>query len=391
MRYLFAGWLLSSVCLFQQAATRTVADEGLLVIRKGGTYTGVYRSLDSGIPCIRVETTEPVVLENCTLTGAGDLIKASGGADLVVRHCRGYGLPPTTDGKPRGRFLEAYKARRLLVEHNYLEQTSGIVVDRWSGDGSAGQTLTVRYNQGLNCDGRFRDGQGSARSSFLLLNTVQHLAGIAVSYNQFINQPDKSAVEDNINFYDSSGTPASPAQVHDNYVRGAYPFPATKADFHGTGLTTDGNAQGTAATTAGYIEAHHNQFVSTCNAAMNIAAGHDIVFHDNRLVTSGLLPDGTPLNATYAATAVFNYYKLPADAFARNRVVANTIGYVKAGYNVPFPNRHDLSTGFCAPCTGTTHLPNPITLQTEQNEWDLWQQKLRQRQFYVGPRPPVRK
>ncbi|WP_375437769.1 hypothetical protein [uncultured Hymenobacter sp.] len=386
MRYLLLGWLLSGFCLFQQASTQAGADASF-VIRKGGTYTGVYRSLDSNVPCIRVETTEPVILENCELTGAGDLIRASGGADLVVRNSRGYGLPPTLDDKPRGRFLEAYKARRLVIEHNYLQQTSGIVVDRWSDDAQTQPTLIVRYNQGLNCDGRWRNNQGSTRSSFLQLNTVQHVPGIEISYNQFINQPNQSAVEDNINFYDSSGTPESPAQVHDNYVQGAYPLPATAKEFHGTGLTTDGNANGTAGTTAAYIEAHHNQFVSTCNAAMNIAAGHDIYFHDNRLVTSGLLPDGSRLNATYAATAVFNYYKLPADAFGQNRVEQNTIGYVKWGTNQPLPNRHDLSTGFCAPCIGTKHLPNPVSLQTERNEWVLWQQKLRRQRLYVGVRP----
>ncbi|WP_208309448.1 hypothetical protein [Hymenobacter defluvii] len=353
-----------------------------IVITRGGTYTGNYRSLDSKVPCVIVSTSEPVTLIDCTLVGAGDLIKTGGGVNLTVRNCRGYGLTPTVDNRTRGRFLDAYQAKQLIVEHNYMEHTAGMVVNRWSGNGSAQQTLTVRYNQGLNCDGRYRNG-GKETRSFVQLNTVQQLAGIDISYNEFRNEPNESAVEDNINFYNSSGTAQSPIKVHDNYVEGAYPYPATEPSFHGTGLTTDGDGS-TPTTTAAYIEAYQNQFVSTCNAAMNIAAGHHIRFYNNRMVTDGLLPDGTKLKATYAATAVFNYYQKDAATFNNNTISNNTIGYVKWGYNSPYRDRQDLSTGSCATCTGTTHLPNPITPAMEQDEWSLWQQKLQQQQVSVG-------
>ncbi|MBC6612328.1 T9SS type A sorting domain-containing protein [Hymenobacter sp. BT507] len=329
-----------------------------------------------------VSTSEPVTLIDCTLVGAGDLIKTGGGVDLTVRNCRGYGLTPTVDNRTRGRFLDAYQAKQLIIEHNYMEHTAGMVVNRWSGNGSAQQTLTVRYNQGLNCDGRYRNG-GKETRSFVQLNTVQQLAGIEISYNEFRNEPNESAVEDNINFYNSSGTAQSPVKVHDNYVQGAYPYPATEPSFHGTGLTTDGDGS-TPTTTAAYIEAYQNQFVSTCNAAMNIAAGHHIHFYNNRMVTDGLLPDGTKLKATYAATAVFNYYKKDAATFNNNTISNNTIGYVKWGYNSPYKDRQDLSAGNCATCSETTHLPNPITPAMEQDEWSLWQQKLQQQQVSVG-------
>ena len=362
--------------------------EAPITITKGGTYTGNYRSLDSTVPCVAVYTSEPVVLLGCTLVGAGDLIKTGGGVDLTVRNCRGYGLVPTVDNRPRGRFVDAYQAKQLVIEHNYLEHTAGMVANRWSGNGTARQTLTVRYNQGLDCDGRYRNG-GKETRSFVQLNTVQGLAGIDISYNEFRNEPNESAVEDNINFYNASGTAASPMQVHDNYVEGAYPYPATEATFHGTGLTTDGDGS-TPETTAAYIDAYRNQFVSTCNAAMNIAAGHHIRFFENRMVTDGLLPDGTKLKATYAATAVFNYYQKSAAVFNHNEITGNTIGYVKWGYNSPYPDRQDLSAGNCATCANTTHLPNPITPQNEETEWQTWQRKLRAGQLTVGPeRPPT--
>jgi len=381
---LFASLL---VCALSACTSSVAQDDHTIVITKGGTYSGTYRSSDSSVPCIRVETAEPVLLENCILAGAGNLIQAhTTGTDLTVRNCKGYGLIPSADEQARGRFIDITKAKRLTVEHNFLAQTTGIVVYRWTGDGSPQQTLTVRYNQARNIDGRFRDNSGSTRSSFLLLNTVQNLAGIEVSFNEVQNIPDESGVEDNINFYNSSGTAESPAKVHDNYVQGAYPYPATAEHFTGTGMTTDGDATEATATTA-YVEAYNNQFVSTCNAAMNIAAGHDIYYHDNRMVTSGLLPSGTKLKATYAATAVFNYYKQPSSVFFHNRIANNTIGYVRWGSTVPYPNRHDLSTDNCATCTGTIHLPNPITLKAEQQELALWRKKLRVAQMYVGPKP----
>ncbi|TPG65567.1 Ig-like domain-containing protein [Hymenobacter nivis] len=365
------------------AQAQAVSYSDPIVITKGGTYTGNYRSTDSGQPAVLVNTNDPVVLDGCNLAGAGNLIQAGQGADLTVRNCRGQGLAPSVDNQAPGRFLDSYRAQRLVVEHNELVQTSGIVVNRWGGTGASGQTLTVRYNRVRNIDGRWRNG-GSTRSSFLILNTVQRLAGVDVSYNEVVNAPNQSLVEDNINLYNSSGTASSPLRVHDNFVRGAYPFPATDGQFTGTGLTTDGDA-GALDGAAGYIEADHNQFVSTCNAAMNIAAGHDVYYHDNRLVNSGLLPDGSRLTATYAATAVFNYYQQLVSLFFNNRIQNNTIGFVRWGANNPYPDRQDLSPGNCATCTGTVHLPNPVTLATEDNEATLWAQKLQQAGVVLGP------
>ena len=355
-----------------------------IIITQGGTYTGNYQSLSSGVPCVRVATNAPVVLDGCLLSGAGNLIEAGEGANLTVRNCSGQGLAPTVNDQAPGRFLDAYRAQRLVIEHNAFASTSGIVVNRWSGTGLPGQILMVRYNRVRNIDGRWRNAGGSTHSSFLLLNTVLQVAGVEISYNEVVNTPDQSLVEDNINFYNSSGTAHSSIHVHDNFVRGAYPFPATANGFTGTGMTTDGDA-GTLAEAAGYIEADHNQFVGTGNAAMNLAAGHDIYYHDNRAVTSGTLPDGRRFNAGYAALGVFNYYHQPASVYFNNRVENNTVGYVRWGANDPYQDRQDLSPGACGPCTGTVHLPNPITPATEDAEWAVWQMKLKQAAVAVGP------
>ena len=151
----------------------------------------------------------------------------------------------------------------------------------------------------------------------------------------------------------------------------------------------DGDDRPTTALAAtAYVDGYNNQLVSTC-AALNIAAGHDNHFHDNRVVTCGQLPNGTKLVANYAAAGVWNAYQQPTTVFYNNRLTRNIIGFVHWGGISPLPDRQDLSTGACAPCTGTTHLPNPITLQTEQAEWTRWQLKLQQQGVQVGPLLPV--
>lgn len=363
-------------------ALRAVPD-AVLVIREGGTYTGRYQSTASGQACIRIATTEPVVLDGCELRGPGLLIDArAGGAHLTVRNCRGYGEQPTTDNQARGRFLEINNGTHLLAEHNYLDHTSGLLVYRWQGSGTAAQTITVRGNQVRNIDGRYRNG-GGAKVSFLQLNQVHGVEHIAISWNEVINTPDHSLVEDNINLHNSSGTARSPLLVHHNYIQGAYPLPATAPTFTGSGITTDGDAS-SALTTTAYVEAYQNTVVSTCNAGMNIAAGHHNYFHHNRILTSGLLTDGRRLPAAYAGMAVFNAYEKPATVFFANRMSSNTIGFVSWGRQSPFPNRHDLSTDACAPCTDTRHLPEPITLQTEAQERVNWQTECREAGQQVG-------
>ena len=278
---------------------------GPLTITQGGTYSGNYRSTDSSVPAINIQTTQPVIIENCVLVGPGDLVKAfEGGAQLTVRNSRGYGQLPTTTTARHGRFVSLVQGRSLLVEHNYFESTTGIDIYQWSGNGSASQTVTVRYNQSRNIDGRLRNGTEEF-ANFVGMNQVRNLVGAEIAWNELINEPDKSLVQDNINLYNSSGTANSPVQLHDNYIQGSYPFPSTATYHTGTGFIIDGDG---GADGAAYVQAFRNQIVSTCGAAMNIAAGHDIHFYENRVVSSGLRPDGTRYNSMWAAGAIWNAY-----------------------------------------------------------------------------------
>ncbi len=385
--YKVGSWLLLLLTLTAgcaQAQVPNVTYSGPLEITKGGTYSGNYRSNDSSVPVIHITTTEPVILQNCILVGPGELILADHDhTNLTIRECQGYGTTPTQDDRGRGVFLYMYKGQSLVMEHNYLEQNQGVVLDRWVGDGSSNQTVRIRYNRAVNIDGSTRNNPQQGQGCFALLNTVIGVGNIEIAWNQIINTPNKSAVGDNLNFNNSGGTGSSIARVHDNYVQGAYPVPATGPAFSGTGFTTDGDGQ-SPSTTASYIELDHNQFVSTCNAGINVASGHDINIHDNRAVTSGYLPSGEKLQALSCGITPFNYYKSPAPTFGNVRIVDNTVGFACYYASNPYPNRSDFCLALATTVSGNVSLPANLTVQTEQNEWALWQQKLQQNGITPG-------
>src|SRR5690349_377900 len=71
--------LLPCACLTIQSSQAFLSEgpNGPLVIRHGGVYTGTFYSSDETRPCVRILTTEPVVLRNSYLQGTGHLIEAA--------------------------------------------------------------------------------------------------------------------------------------------------------------------------------------------------------------------------------------------------------------------------------------------------------------------------
>lgn len=353
--------------------------DGPLTITEAGTYSGNWRSSDPAVAAVTIATSEPVVIDRCFVRAAGKAFTAGAGAVRVtIRNCVARKVDT---GARHARFADFASARRVLIEHNYWESMNGVVVYQWTGDGSGGDTLVIRNNRVRNVTREEGD-----MGNFVGLNTVSRVRDVEIAWNEVINAPDESSVEDNINLWHSSGVAGAELRVHDNYVQGAYPEPASGGSFTGTGMTTDGDSKDPLLATA-HVLAYGNAFVSTCNAAMNIAAGHDVRYFDNRIVTSGLLPDGSPMNANYAGASIFDFYGAAPSAFFGNSITKNVIGYVKKGYSAPYTDRHDLSGGGCEGCSDNTHLPNPITLATEQDELVRWYAKVNAAGVLLGPRP----
>jgi hypothetical protein len=223
----FIHWLFSTLVLLlvlgpgariSFAQSTGIVYNGPISITKGGTYSGNWQSLDSRIPAITIQTAEPVIIENSNIQSAGILIKAHyWNNDVTVRNTRGFALRPSMDNERQGRFFDANNFRNAHLEHNYMEQTSGIYLAAYMGDKSTKQTIKVLYNQARNIDGRYRNG-GKEFVQFVQFNGLQGLRGVEIAWNEVINTPNNSAVEDNINFYKSNGTAESPYLVHDNFI-----------------------------------------------------------------------------------------------------------------------------------------------------------------------------
>ncbi|MCJ8163499.1 glycosyl hydrolase [Pontibacter sp. E15-1] len=289
--YLMLFLIALALCPFQLKAQTY---SGPIVITKGGTYTGNWESNDSEVSAVEIKTSEPLIILNSNIRGAGYLIKSwYNSANLVVRNTSGYGLPPTpyqNYKKPR-RFVTVNNFKNLVIENCYLEQTAGIYAGTmYEGNGTPNETIKIRYNIAKNIDSRVYGGNED-HSQFVQFNFRGNLPNAEIAWNQIINSPDLSRVEDNISIHNSKGTASSPIKIHDNYIQGAYPIPSTSISYSGGGILSDGD--GDASSCTAFVEAYNNQLVNLGNYSMGIASGNNIHYHNNRAVNSATFEDGS--------------------------------------------------------------------------------------------------
>ncbi|MBC5995128.1 glycosyl hydrolase, partial [Pontibacter cellulosilyticus] len=327
---------------------------GPIVITKGGTYTGNWESRDSEIAAVEIKTTEPVVIENSNIRGAGYLIKSWGyAANVTVRHTRGYGIQQTpyyNYKKPR-RFLTVNNFTNVVVENCYMESTAGIYVGtRYEGNGSAANSIKIRYNVAKNIDGRVYGG-AKEHSQFVQFNYRNTAPGVEVAWNQVTNEAGNSLVEDNINIYNTKGSSGNPIRIHNNYIYGAYPIPHTASTgYSGGGIITDGD--GDISIAPAHIEAHDNQLINLGNYAMGIAGGNNVRYHHNRAINSATFKDGTRFAMYTSGLWSKDYYH--KNTTFNNSVDNNTVGITAWGYA---NNRNDVSVAEAASFSNNTFLP----------------------------------
>lgn len=353
-----------------------------LTITAGGTYVGHWKGGDSGSPVILVKTSQPVVIENSVIEGSGTLIQSGvSHTKLTVRNCRGRGRVPKEAGKAQGRFIRVESFDSLFVENNDVEGTGGIYLLDFDGDRKSDSTVRILRNRVHNIDGRRSDGAGGFRKDadlvqFVQLDKVRHVGHVAIAWNQVINDPGASRVEDVINIYLSSGTASDPIRIHDNVIRGAYPADPTSRDYSGGGIMlSDGKAE-TADDVSSRVEAFDNQVIDTTNYGIAISAGHDCAFHDNRILSTGKLPDGTALPAQNVGAYIWNAHR--AATFGNNRGYGNQIGWAKP------PGRNDWWVPDAAEWKDNIHWPGTILPQTIEGERKLWEKKLAEHHISIG-------
>jgi hypothetical protein len=321
------------------------------------------------------------------------------------------GTNPNVAGQAKGTPIHAYQSASVLVENSDFESGgfNGVWVQQYAGNYSTGNTIRILNNRIHNVDSRLSDGKGGYLTSQaggfshgIILSDVYGVPGIEIAWNQIINEPYQSRVEDSINIYQSSGTTASPMQVHDNYIQGGYaadPANANGLGYTGAALITDG-AQTDPARTTSFLKIHDNQAVSVGNSGIAIAMGHDIEMYSNRVVSSGQLTDGTNITTSYAAGMSHWDWQYappatPPASFGNNSVHDNLSGlrrenngsWERSDYYMPVSPAVSFNNAQWTPTTA-----DAPTLTDEADELLGWNEKLISQEATVGSQlvvPPV--
>jgi len=372
-----------------------VTYDGPLVITKGGTYSGNWESQNPNVPAIRVQTSDPVIIENSNIRGRGDLI--SGFANrLTVRNVNGYGLNPNIVGQTVGKFVNAEEFINIRIENSYAENTIGVYFRSYKGNPSNGDTITILKNKFKNINGLPSSGNNGysldyflGKAHMIMFNDVKRIPNAEIAWNEVINEPGKSLVEENINIYTSGGTPSSPIKIHDNYIQGGYSAqPTTKGDYAGGGIIL-GDGALYAPDVAGYTDVYNNQIVSTTNQGIAISGGVENHIHDNRIISSGLLQDGGRIMAQNVGIYMWNSGATSSNQrakFSNNSMENNYVSWVKvneAGIAIPYPWWLPDCGANNNTCANNVSNDNP-TLDSEKREYTAWLEKLKAQNITIG-------
>ncbi len=355
-----------------------VTFSGPITITAGGTYSGNWQSLDSNVAAVTVATSEPVIIQNSVIQSRGELIQGKAKVNLTVRNTTGYGLNSMVSGRETGRFVTTdYGFTNLVVENNYMEQTAGMWVYGYSGNYTTANTVRVVGNKAKNIDGRLSNGAGGYLTGednqqfvqFLQFDKIRNVPGMEVAWNEVVNEPWNSRVEDNINLYASGGSPASPMLIHDNFIWGAYPSDPTAYGFSGGGIILGDAATGALA--AGYVNVYNNQIVGTTNYGLSIVCGNDQKIYNNRVLAANVLPDGRQIKAQNVGISMGSsaLWGSACDNYINNQATNNQAGWQRSN------GRNDWWTPSANVWSGNTSIAGTITVATEQAEYVSWQSK----------------
>jgi hypothetical protein len=389
-----------------QSATSTITSSvgniqwsGPVTITQGGTYSGNWKSTSPNTPAVTIATTAPVVIQNSYVTGPYNLIDDPDyGNNLTVKNVVGIGVNPNVAGQTNGNFVDAQNPALLDVENCYFENVRyGVWVRGYAGNRNGTQTVTILNNRGRNLLGTESDGNNGYlpgeisyqwAHAFQLVN-VSAVPGIKIAWNEIVNYPSQSLVNENISMDDSGGTSSSPAETHDNYVQGAYPYNPAVDPYNGGGFITDGGGGDTVQTASAFNNVYNNQFVGTVNMGVAFVAGHDNAAYNNEAISSGLLPNGTKIPAQNVGAIIYDDYgNIAKGTMYNNNMYGNTLGWMCwaarcawDGYRADdyFPYNNSYYS------TNTSIQTNPITLQMENSQYPTWLAKLSSNGVVVGP------
>ena len=283
--------------------------QGPIVITSGGTYSGTLVSDNPDVPAVSINTNEPVVITNSTVTSKGPLFAINGtgsGANVTIVNTTGLALDPGIAGKQRGVFVTASDVSSLVVQNTSMSGVSfGVKVLS-----SKVSTLKILNNLAVNLEDRESNGQGGLLNArpdlghFIILNGVTAPAGAEIGWNKLVNVIGAGSTEDVINIYKSQGSQPYPITAHDNYMEGF--SSTTTPNYSGSGVVSDGD--GTSPFSA-FLLFENNDIVHAAGSGVEIASGHDVAARGNRVVSCGRDSSGDWFAMPFAnAVSIWNYY-----------------------------------------------------------------------------------
>jgi len=396
-------WALFCISSLLTASLQAISYSGPLIV--DDNYVNSYGNIIIGNfagtitqPAITINTTKMITIINSNVQGPGDLISASNGAaNVQVINTNGFGTNPNVRGVAKGRFVRVELAVNVLVKNCIIQGLRmGAYVNRYQGNFTQKQTIKFLNNRVINIDGRVSDGNngylltgGIPTSHAFQFNAIYNVGYTEIAWNEIINQPGSSYVTDVINVFNSSGTSSSHIAIHDNYVQGAYPVnPGVDTSFVGGGIICDGQTNDPRIATA-FVDIYNNQVVATANYGIAIASGHDNQVYSNRIVSSGVLPNGK-LYASRFAQGMYNWNALnqPSNVFYNNLMRDNNpVGLIR-----PDPQGKPQRADWWFP--GQRNNANNInwqpntnqspTLANEAQEYQLWLAKVKNNKQIIG-------
>src|SRR5690606_34150354 len=164
----------------------------------------------------------------------------------------------------------------------------------------------LRYNtrRKITSKGLGPKENGFKSVQFVQFNQVRNISHAEIAWNEVINEPYNSRVEDNINIFRSTGTESSPILIHNNFISGGYTIrPELSGEFTEQGyqhswkysgggiLLGDGSGNNKGDLSA-HVRGYQNQVINTTNYGIAVYSGIDIQYYRNRVLSSGYLPDG---------------------------------------------------------------------------------------------------
>jgi Ricin-type beta-trefoil lectin domain-like/Bacterial Ig-like domain (group 2) len=370
-----------------------------IIITRGGTYSGNWKSATPGVAAVTIATAAPVIIQNSYMMSPSDLINDPVfGSNLTVKNVVAIGVNPNVVGLSNGMFVDAQYPALLDVESSYFENVLfGVYVRGYGGNANGTQTITILNNRGRNTLGTISDGNGGylpGQTNWQFAHTIQianvnSVPGMQIAWNELINYPGQSLVNEVINMFDTSGTASSPLLIHDNFIQGAYPYNPTDSGYNGGGFSTDGMSSDTPATATAFNSIYNNQIVGTVGVGLEIGTGHDNLAYNNRVLSSGLLADGTQIPSQNVGLSVYDVYgTVQSGAMYNNSMYNNTVGWMCwaarcawDGYRNDdyFPSNYGFYT------SNQSITANPITLDMEANEYTTWLAKVSSSGMVVGP------